>query len=387
MRQIFLSPEFQLYSPFFFVAVSILIVLVLLLVVGVGFLVVRAGEAKNEALSRELLEKFLYEVENGGDAVKQIDGGTMFKQALQGIVPQGASGNQQAQITLLTSIMQRQAGQATGLVQKMQRLALIQAASADMAVGQQMVETVDAHIGQAQGRFDSDAPVYEATALGNSAPVPDGSGEPLPTAGQSAEADAQEIEAPAQDAPQPAAPVQPEPPTDVPISDEPSADGPESAESPPSSDNVETAPSESDVVVGPEVGDAVEYAEVVDAVVAGAAEVPASVAEDAGDAAESAASPIIVPPETETPISENDAVMALLRKAGCVKHILSGSGLDPKTFVLQELPRPLFDRMLQTFEEKSTTTIGNTRVATTEDMQIFELLRQHAAERNGAKHP
>lgn len=159
MRQILLSPEFQLFSPFF-------IVLVLILLVSVVFLILRIMEVYNEIKSRKLLEKFFNETD-GGDTMKKLDGGTMFEQALQGITPVGASGNQTALVRFLANATQGFINQSTGAVQKIQQLSMVRATSEAMRTGAQIIESVDSHIQAAQGQFDKEAPLYEATALGN----------------------------------------------------------------------------------------------------------------------------------------------------------------------------------------------------------------------------
>jgi hypothetical protein len=276
MRQVILSPEFQLYSPFFVATLLIIILLFLILLVGVAFWVVRAREVKNEVQCKELLENLFNQTNEGGSTMgQQLDGKTMFEKALSGAIPAGASGNQAKQVNVMASCFQAMSRQSHGLVQKVRQLTLIQAASEEMASGQQMVDTVDSHIQDAQGQFQASAPLYEASALGNEAP---------------------------------AAPAEL------------------------TSSNTAPAPA------------------------------PAPQAEG-------------VPNDSE--------ILSLLRKKGCVTSIIAGSGVNPETFTLGDLPDNVFEKMVTIFKDKCSKTVGTTKVATPEDQAIYDFLLRHKAQRNG----
>lgn len=162
MRQILLSPEFQLFSPFF-------IIFLLILLVSIAFLILRIIAVYNEVKSRKLLEKLFNETD-GGDTMKPLDGKTILEQALQGLTPTDASGNQTALVQFLASAAQGFANQSTGALQKLQQLAMVKAASEAMRTGEQINESLDSHIQAAQGQFDEETPRQVADALGNATP-------------------------------------------------------------------------------------------------------------------------------------------------------------------------------------------------------------------------
>lgn len=166
MEQIFLSPEFQKYKPFFVIFILILLVLAMFLFLRIVEIYLRIVEVRNETKGRKLLEKLFNETE-GENIMEPLDGKTMFEQVRKGVLPTDASGNQAKQVQGLTQIMQGLSKQSTGMVQRMRQLTLMEAGSVEMASGAQIIESVDSHIQTAQGQFDKETPHQVAEALGN----------------------------------------------------------------------------------------------------------------------------------------------------------------------------------------------------------------------------
>lgn len=167
MRQIILSQEFQLLFPFF-------IVVVVFLITWIAFLIFKITQAiKNRKFEKEL-ENVIFET--GENIMKSLDGKTMFEDAVKGVLPTGGTGNQTRQVKVLMSVMQGLSSQSVGIVQKMRQLTLLQAASAEIKSGDEIIHAVDQHISGAESQFNSEAPAFVASALGNEAVEPSGIG-------------------------------------------------------------------------------------------------------------------------------------------------------------------------------------------------------------------
>jgi hypothetical protein len=160
MRQIILSQEFQLFSP-------ILIVVLVFFITWIIFLAIKIIQYYNRQKFVKELEKFMSDT---GENTMKLDGKTIFEDAMKRVLPTGGTGNQTRQVKLLMGVMQGLSSQSVGMVQKMRQLALIQAASAEMNNGNEIIQAVDEHIAKANDTFESESPVYVASALGNDSP-------------------------------------------------------------------------------------------------------------------------------------------------------------------------------------------------------------------------
>ena len=304
MRQIILSPEFQLLSPFF-------VVFVLILIVNVVHLILRIMKIYNEVKSRKLLEKFFNEV-NGGDTMEDLDGRTMFQQALDGVTPTIGSGNRREQTRGYAQIMQLFDGLETGAVQKIRRGSRIKATLVEMQHSKELLQSADAYIEVLQGQFDKKSPSQVAEALGNEAP------------------EQNSLDAPPVDEKKPEISA----PTEVPTNTDASAGS--------------SAPAEVHVN----------------------AEVPTSTDASAGSSA-----PTEVQPNTEAPMTAHEAI-PLLKENRVVQHLLEDYGINPNGLGIQDLHNSLLEKLIKHFDEKVSKTIGNQKICSKDDERIFTFLCQ-----------